>query len=197
MRRRSRAAAVAVALCLPLPALAHPHVLIDSHIVLRFEAGKIVDLQMGWKFDAVYSGSLLQDFDKNKDGKLSTQELAAMEQDAFQDTAQYSYFTHARVDGKPLTWPKAEGFQVIAQKDGLIYAFRLRLPAPVDPRQQDFRLSTYEETYYIDIDFPNDGAVRLIGDGAEGCRATMSPDLENTLLGGVVTPKKVEIACAP
>ena len=197
MRRRLRAAVLAAAALCPLPALAHPHVLIDSHIVVQFEAGKIIALQMGWKFDAVYSGSLLQDFDKNKDGKLSAKELAAMEKDAFQDTAQYSYFTYAQVDRKPLTWPKAEGFQVIAQKDGLIYAFRLRLPEPVDPRKQDFRLSTYEETYYIDIDFPNDTAVWLIGDGAEGCRATMSPDLENTLLGGVVTPKKVEIACAP
>lgn len=185
----------ALAMLAPVAAQAHPHVLIDSHAVIQFEAGKIVALQMGWKFDPVYSSSLVQDYDKDKNGKLSAKETAAMEKEAFQDTAQYSYFTYAKVDGAAVQWPRAENFQVMAVGDALVYAFRLRLPQPVDPRAQAFRLSTYEETYYIDIDFPNDAAVRLIGDGAAGCSAKISPDLENKLLGGAVIPKKVEISC--
>lgn len=194
MRRWLAALAVVLA---PLPALAHPHVLIDSHVVVMFEAGRITGLQMGWKFDPVYSSSLAQDYDKDKSGSLSPAEIADMEREAFQDTAQHDYFTYAQVDGKTVRWPRAEGFTVLAVKDSLLYGFRLRLPEPVDPRRQAFRLSTYEETYYIDIDFPNDAAVRLTGDGAAGCRAIMSPDLENKLYGGVVVPKKVEITCDP
>lgn len=192
---RGRLALAVLALLLaPGIASAHPHVLIDSHVVVQFEAGKITALQMGWKFDPVYSSTLVQDYDADKNGSLSVKEIQKMEREAFQDTAQYSYFTYAKVDGKPVTWPKADNFKPIAFKDSLVYSFRLKLPVPIDPRTQSFSLSTYEETYYIDIDFPND-AVRLIGDGAEGCRANISPDLENKLLGGAIVPKKVEITC--
>lgn len=184
-----------LALLTPAPAQAHPHVLIDSHAVLVFEAGRITSLQMGWKFDPVYSSSLVQDYDKDKSGSLSPQEIATMEKEAFQDTAQSSYFTYAKLDGKDVKWPRAEGFKVMVVGDSLVYAFRLRLPTPVDPRKQAFRLSTYEETYYIDIDFPNDAAIQLIGDGSAGCHAKISPDLENKLYGGVVVPKKVEVVC--
>lgn len=181
----------------PLPALAHPHVLIDSHVVVIFEAGRITGLQMGWKFDPVYSSSLVQDYDKDKSGSLSAKEIADMEREAFQDTQPYSYFTYAKVDEKPVQWPRAEGFTVMVVQDSLLYGFRLRLPEPVDPRRQAFSLSTYEETYYIDIDFANETAVRLIGDGSDGCRAIMSPDSDNKLYGGIVVPNKVEITCAP
>jgi tRNA threonylcarbamoyladenosine biosynthesis protein TsaE len=181
----------------PLPALAHPHVLVDSHAIVQFDQGRVVALLMGWKFDPVYSSSLAQDYDADKNGTLSASEIATMEREAFQDTAKSSYFTYAQVDGKPVSWPKASDFKVIAFKDTLVYSFRLSFPEPVDPRRQDLRFSTYEESYYIDIDFPDDGAVKLIGDGAAGCRAKISPDLENKLYGGVVVPKKVEIRCDP
>ncbi|MGE5515898.1 MAG: DUF1007 family protein [Bacteroidota bacterium] len=194
---RRRLAWVLALLLAPAAAQAHPHVLIDSHVIVQFEAGKIVALQMGWKFDPVYSSSLVQDYDADKNGSLSAKEIATLEKEAFQDTAQSSYFTYAKVDGQPVAWPKAESFKVMTFKDSLLYAFRLRLPQPVDPRKQAFRVSTYEESYYIDIDFPNDAAVQLIGDGAAGCRATLSPDVENKLYGGVVVPKKVEIVCEP
>lgn len=194
---RRAAVAVLALLLAPAAAQAHPHVLIDSHVIVQFEAGKITALQMGWKFDPVYSSSLVQDYDSDKSGTLSPAEIATLEREAFQDTAPSGYFTYAQVDGKPVTWPKADSFKVMTFKDSLLYAFRLKLPQPVDPRKQAFRVSTYEESYYIDIDFPNDAAIQLIGDGAAGCRATLSPDLENKLYGGVVVPKKVEIICAP
>lgn len=182
-------------LAAPGAALAHPHVLIDSHIVFQFEGGKVTALQMGWKFDPVYSATLAQDYDADKNGTLSAKEIEALEKEAFQDTAQYSYFTYAQVDGKPVTWPKAGGFAPMEFKDSLLYSFRLELPQPVDPRKQALRVSTYEETYYIDIDFPSDAAVQLTGDGSAGCHAKISPDLENRLLGGAVVPNKVEITC--
>ncbi len=194
---RGRILAAALALLAPAAAQAHPHMLIDAHVVIRFEAGKIAMLQMGWKFDPISSSALVQDYDKDKSGTLSAQELAELEKEAFQDTRQYGYFTYAMTDGTPVTWPAAEQFQVMTVDDSLLYAFRLRLPQPVDPRRQAFRVSTYEETYYIDIDFPNDAAIQLIGDGAAGCHAKISPDLENRLFGGVVIPKKVEITCDP
>ncbi|MBX9635721.1 MAG: DUF1007 family protein, partial [Magnetospirillum sp.] len=125
----------------------------------------------------------------------STQEIAAMEKEAFSDTQPMSYLTYAKLDGNTVEWPKASDFKVMTFKDSLIYSFRLVFPKPIDPRKQSLKFSTYEESFYIDIDFPDAGAVKLIGDGSEGCGFTMTPDPENAIFGGVVIPKKVEIAC--
>lgn len=184
-----------LALLAPLPAWAHPHVLIDSHIIFLFEKGKVAALQLGWKFDPAFSSSLVQDFDANKDGKLSPTEIATLEKEAFQDTRQYQYFTYASTDGTAISWPIATDFKLLVQKDALLYAFRLTFPQAVDPRRQLLKVSTYEETFYIDIDIPNDSAVRLVGEGSDGCKAVIGEDKATPLLNGIAFPKKVEIIC--
>lgn len=176
-------------------AAAHPHVLIDSHAVLEMKDGKIVSLFMGWKFDPIYGGSLAMDFDENKDGKLDPQEMAALEQESFQATGEYGYFTYPSVAGQVIADIKAQDFKVLLVDNTMVYSFRLPLPRPVDPRLENFSVSTYEETYYVDIIFPNEKAVVLTGDGAEGCRAVLGDDLANPLMGGIVHPKKADIVC--
>lgn len=182
-------------LLVPGPALAHPHVLVDVHALVEFKDGKIVSLFMGWKFDAVFSASLLQDFDKNKNNRLDPDEMKDLEREAFRDTKPQSHFTYARIDTEPVIWPDATDFKVIAVKDSLLYAFRLPLPRPVDPRKETLSFTTYEETFYIDMDFPTDNAVTINGDGAAGCKATIAPDHGNTIFGGAVTPKRATVTC--
>lgn len=190
-----RIIATMLGLLAPVPAAAHPHVLIDAHAVLEMKDGMVVSLFVGWKFDPVYGGTLALDFDADKNGKLDAAEMATMEREAFQDTREHSYFTHIRVGGQPVTGLVARDFKVLMIKESMLYSFRLPLPRPVNPRTEKVTVSAYEETYYIDILFPSDKAVVLNGDGAAGCRAVLSDDRENPLLGGVVFPKKVDVEC--
>ncbi|WP_239988748.1 DUF1007 family protein [Paramagnetospirillum kuznetsovii] len=189
------AALVLLFLLATLPARAHPHVLVDVHALVEFKDGKIVSLFMGWKFDPVYSSTLFKDFDKNKNGKLDAAEIRDIEANAFRDTKDQSYFTYGQVDGKPIQWKDATDFNVIGMKDSLLYAFRLSFPEPVDPRKHAVSVTTYEETFYIDMDFPNDKAATLNGEGSQGCKVTIAPDHGNTIFGGVVTPKRATVTC--
>lgn len=196
MRRHALwAAAVPAVLALAPAAAAPPHTEIDAHAVVRFDGGKVVALQLGWKFEPEHAATLARSYDADGDGTLSAAELAGLERDTFQVFAADDYLTHGFVDTTPLHWPRAEGFQVVAFADSLVYSFRLPLPEPVDPRRQRFRFSTYGEAHHVDIRVPGAGAIKLIGDGSEGCRAELGPDLENRLYGGVVVPTKVEIIC--
>lgn len=187
--------AAALALAFPAAAQAHPHVLVDVHAVVEFRAGSIVSLMIGWTFDPVFSATLMQDFDRNHDGHLDAKEQRTVEAKAFHDTAEQGYFTYTLVNGAPIKWPQATDFQVVAVKSQLMYMFRLTLPQPVDPRRSAFSVATYEETFYIDMDFPNDRALVLTGEGAEGCRAEFGPDRGNTIFGGLVTPRRAWIRC--
>ncbi|MDO8606652.1 MAG: DUF1007 family protein [Phaeospirillum sp.] len=196
MRRRRLLSVLALLVLLTsTPAQAHPHVMVDVHALVEFKDGKIVSLYMGWKFDPVFSTSMLADFDKNKNGRLDPAEIKDLEREAFRDTKEQGHFTYAKIGDTPIKWPDATAFQVMGVKDSLLYAFRLGLPEPVDPRQTPFGFTTYEETFYIDMDFPDDKAVTLTGPGSEKCRAVIAPDLGNTIFGGVVTPKRATITC--
>jgi tRNA threonylcarbamoyladenosine biosynthesis protein TsaE len=195
MRRLLSLLTLALALAAPARALAHPHVLVDVHALVEFKDGRIVSLFMGWKFDPVFSASLLKDFDKNGDNRLDAEEMKTLEREAFRDTKEQAHFTYARIGAEAVVWKDATDFKVVGLKDSLMYAFRLPLPRPVDPRKEAFSFTTYEETFYIDMDFPNDKAVTLNGEGSAGCRATIAPDAGNTIFGGAVTPKRATITC--
>lgn len=196
MRRLLIIVGLGLGLVLAAPAAqAHPHVLNDVHAVVEFKEGKIVSLFLGWKFDPVFSGSLLKDFDKNKDHRLDAAEVRDIEREAFRDTKDQGYFTYARVGDTAVEWREARDFNVVGLKDSLMYAFRLVLPRPIDPRKEAFSFTTYEETFYIDMDFPTDNAVTVTGEGSQGCRAKIAPDQGNTIFGGMVTPKRATVTC--
>lgn len=200
--RRTTLAGAALALLALAPAAAaqthreiEAHRDIEAHAVVLFDGGKVVALHMGWRFEPEQSGALARSYDFDRDGTLSAGETAALERETFQVFADADYLTPAFVDGAVVTWPRAEAFAPLALPDSLAYSFRLPLPQPVDPRRQAFRFSTYGDAYHVHIAFPGENAIRLVGDGAEGCRAILGPDLENRLYGGVVVPTKVEVIC--
>jgi len=196
MRHLRAGAALAASLLAPLPAASHPHILIDVHAVVEMREGAITSLMLGWTFDPVFSATLLEEFDANHDGTLDAAELKRLEKEAFRETvAKEGYFTYARVGESPVSWPAATDFRVVAVKDRLMYMFRLTLPRPVDPRHATFSVATYDESFYIDMDFPNERAVVLTGEGAAGCRAQIGPDRGNTIFGGLVVPRRVWIRC--
>lgn len=186
---------VLLGLLSPVATLAHPHVMVDVHALVEFKNGKAVSLFVGWTFDPVFSASLLKDFDANKDGRLDEAEIKVLEAEAFRDTREQSHFTYAKVGDKPVKWPAATEFKVMAVKDSLLYAFRLRFPEPVDPRKAGLSLTTYEETFYIDMDFPNDKAVTLTGEGSQGCKVVIAPDPASAIYGGAVIPKRASVIC--
>jgi hypothetical protein len=55
----------------------------------------------------------------------------------------------------------------------------------------------FDKAYFVDIAFSEgkDG-VKLAGDAA-GCKVDVIDDRNNPLFGGVVYPKKAQLACVP
>ena len=64
--------AAALAL-LPAAAGAHPHVFVDAGAAFRFEAGRLTEIRVDWRYDAFYSLLILenQQVDRDGDGVLS------------------------------------------------------------------------------------------------------------------------------
>lgn len=61
----------------PVAAMAHPHIFVEARLeVVAAPDGTIQELRNIWRFDEVFSSSVVMDFDKNTDLKLEPNELA-------------------------------------------------------------------------------------------------------------------------
>ncbi len=70
---------IAILSLLPAPAFAHPHIFIDAKFeVVAAPDGSISELRNVWRFDEVFSSSVLLDFDKTGNLTLDASELKAV-----------------------------------------------------------------------------------------------------------------------
>ncbi|RYE61337.1 MAG: DUF1007 family protein, partial [Rhizobiaceae bacterium] len=94
------AAALAAPLAVPAPALAHPHIFAEARLEIVAGAdGTVQELRNVWRFDEVFSSSVILDFDKNGDLKLDPHELAELGETIRTSLADYHYFSTVTLDG--------------------------------------------------------------------------------------------------
>lgn len=177
------------------PAAAHPHIWIKATAALVFEDGKVVGIRHEWTFDAFFSNAIVSDFDKNKNKQFDPDEIPALKKDGFDGLAEFSYFTHAKADGKPLKIKGARDFGAEIRKDAVVYRFTALLAEPIDPGKTVFTAGVYDHTYYVDVEFAASGAVTLTGPGSQACKVALVEDRGNPLYFGAVYPKRIDLRC--
>ncbi|MEH7835533.1 MULTISPECIES: DUF1007 family protein [Rhizobium] len=102
----------AASIGIPTPAMAHPHIFVDA----KFEAvggadGNLSALRHIWRFDEVFSSSVLLDFDKNENMTLDPPELEAVAETVSASLSKYSYYTNITVDGKAVALGKPDAIK--------------------------------------------------------------------------------------
>jgi ABC-type uncharacterized transport system substrate-binding protein len=179
------------------PAAAHPHVFIDNAVGFTFTDGKVAAVQLEWAFDEVFSGDIIHDYDKNKDGKFDADETARIEQEAFSNLKNYHYFTYVWVDGKAQHPTMAKSFAVRFHADTVVYSFVVPLVAPVDPRRNRLEIAIYDESYYVEVALERRIPIRLEGKGSNGCQTKVTDDQTRPYYYDSVYPETINFECAP
>ncbi|MEF0940261.1 DUF1007 family protein [Rhizobium sp. BR 362] len=155
---------------LPVPALAHPHIFIDAKFeVVAAPDGSIAELRNVWRFDEVFSSSVLLDFDKNGNMTLDPGELKAVGKTVRNSLAQYNYYTNVTSNGKAVAMAKPETIQADYKDSALILTFSLK------PLQKTFLKGTtifgiYDTTLYTAVDFAADSDMATSGEAFARCK---------------------------
>jgi ABC-type uncharacterized transport system substrate-binding protein len=106
---------------------AHPHVFIDYTVTLVVTADRVAGVRLTWTFDDLFSGFILQEFDKDRNGTLSAAEVQRIESTHLAEFQKLSYYTTLSVNGKPVPSPGAREFRATAAKGIVTYEFTLPL----------------------------------------------------------------------
>jgi len=106
---------------------AHPHVFVDYTVRLILTGDRLTAVWLTWTFDDLFSGLILQEFDQDHNGTLSSAEVQRIEAKHLAEFRRVAYYANINVDGKSAVVPDAHDFRAITAKGLVTYEFTLPL----------------------------------------------------------------------
>lgn len=180
-RRAIPAAALVALFASTVPASVHPHVFAEARLDVVVNPDLTVkSLRHLWRFDDVFSSTVLVEFDKNSDLKLDDAELQEVSDTIFNSLAEYNYFQIVTAEGKDVAMKPPAGLMVNYENDQLIVLFEtepkeaLKLAGKVD-------FGVYDPTFYTAIEFVEDENMAVDGLPASCGRSVVRPDPDEAL----------------
>lgn len=166
----------------PVPAVAHPHVFADARLeVVASDDGNVQELRNVWRFDDMFSSSVLMDFDANTNLKLDQAELEEIGKTILESLGDYDYFTFITHDGKPVEIARPDALHVDFQDNLLLVFFSVKPKTPL-PVSGTLSFGVYDPTLYTAIDFSDDTRMVLEGDRLKDCQhKVVRPDPDDVI----------------
>jgi ABC-type uncharacterized transport system substrate-binding protein len=151
-------------------ASAHPHVWVTLKSDLVFAPdGKVTAVRHAWTFDEMFSVFAAQGLDKDNDGKLSREELKELAEVNVTSLEEFNYFSVGKSGGKEVAFAKPVDYWLEADKDNVL-TLHFTLPLKAAAASADFTVEVFDPTFFVDLSFPEDAKVELVG-GPAGCKA--------------------------
>ena len=182
MRKSLGYCAAGVAMAFATPALSHPHIFAEARVeIVATDDGMLKELRNVWRFDDIFSSSVLMDFDKNSDLKLDHGELSEIADTIRDSLGDYGYFTFITKDGASSEVAKPEIFNVDFKDNQLLVFFVARPKAPVKIGGS-MTFGVYDPTLYTAIDFAKDEDMVVEGKSFEACtQKVVRPDPDQVI----------------
>lgn len=182
MTRHIAAIAAACLCAAPVSAFAHPHIFAEARLEIDTSAdGKITELRHVWRFDEVFSSSVMLDFDIDGDLQLSPEELGKISDVVTQSLAEFGYYTSLSVDGKDVGVTLPEPINVAFSDGQLLMFFAVRADRDL-PLNGKLSVGVFDPTMYAAIDFVNDEDMVVTGPASSACGSTVvRPDPDEVI----------------
>ncbi len=135
--------------------LAHPHVFVTAAIELeRNDAGKFTVIHHTWKFDELFSSTVMLDFDTNGDGNLDETELMDVGNTIKENIAEYDFFTTTRIDTDIAAIFAPETITATLTDDNmLVLRHSMMFEKPVAVLEKPLKISVSDPSFYVAFDF--------------------------------------------
>jgi ABC-type uncharacterized transport system substrate-binding protein len=180
--RLTKAALTALPLVFaPTAAQVHPHVFAEAKLAITVEPnGKVTKVANVWRFDDLFSETVLFEFDKDADGNINAAEQAEISKTIVESTGEYNYFEAVISNGKDMKMAKPADLQ--ASFDGKILVISYS-NAPLEPVLMKGTVSfgIYDPTFYTAIDFIDDTDLTIKGAPPTCTAKVIRPDADEAL----------------
>ena len=185
MHLKKRAAILATTLAVVFgsaaPARVHPHVFAEARLDVVVNPDRTVkSLRHLWRFDDLFSSTVLMEFDKNADLELDDAELQDVSDTVYASLAEFDYFQLVTADGKDVSMKPPPVLMASYEADQLIILFETE---PKEPLKLEGKVDfgVYDPTFYTAIDFVEDENMAVKDLPATCSRAVIRPDPDEAI----------------
>lgn len=163
--------AACLSACLaPFSAMAHPHIFAEARMeIIEGADGNIAEVRNIWRFDEMFSASVVLDYDKNSDAKLDKEELAEIGKTVHESLAEFSYYTFVTANGKPVDLGKPDTIHVDYKDNQVLMFFSMKPQKPL-PVKGTLTFGAWDPTLYTAIDFAKDTDIVVKGTHLAACK---------------------------
>jgi len=156
----------------PIAAYAHPHVFVDANIeIVRNDKGEFTELRHVWRFDELFSATIILDFDKNGDDKLNKVELKEVTDTIHKSISEFDFFTAIRIAGKPVDFYEPDELKAYFKDDQMIMLLEVEPSKPQDLTSEPVRISISDTSFYVAFDYTVE-SISVSGND-KGCTASV------------------------
>ena len=182
IKRGSIAALAGMACCIGAsPSAAHPHVFAEANLEVAIDgSGTVTSLRHVWRFDDLFSSTVLLEFDANADLKLDDAELEQVGSVIHESLAEFGYFQFVTVNGREVEMQAPDRIMALFDDHQLTVLFesqpkeKLTLSGTVD-------FGVYDPTFYTAIDFYEDESLAVSNLPAACVRQVVRPDPDEAI----------------
>lgn len=159
----------------------HPHVYAEARLEVVINADAQVEaLRHVWRFDDLFSSTVLMEFDKNQDLTLDTEELADASSVIHESLADYNYFQVIKANGNEVEMEPPVEIVADFTDNQLVLLFETK-PKQLLPLKGSLSFGVYDPTFYTAIDFTEDDYLQA-QNLSEGCtRQVIRPDPDEAI----------------
>ncbi|WP_336057500.1 DUF1007 family protein [Nitratireductor sp. CH_MIT9313-5] len=179
-RPKTIAAAAIIALGGSSSSIAHPHVFAEARLDVVVEGGKVQGLRHLWRFDDLFSSTVLVEFDANQDLTLDREELEEVASVVNASIAEFNHFQIVTSNGKDVDMIKPDTMIADFKDSQLIIMFESR-PASAIPLDNTVTFGVYDPTFYTAIDFTEDEYLSVENMPDNCTKQVIRPDAEEAI----------------
>lgn len=161
-------------------AYAHPHVFAEARLEVAVKDGNVEALRHVWRFDDLFSSTVLFEFDQNRDLKLDHDELEMVGSVIHESLAEFDYFQFVTANGKDIAMNAPERIVAMFENQQLMIIFESQ-PVEELALDGDLHFGVYDPTFYTAIDFYDDDNL-VVAAMPEACaRQVVRPDPDEAM----------------
>lgn len=162
-------------------ALAHPHVFADARLEVDVAPdGDVSVMRHVWRFDEVFSSTVMLEFDSDTDNKMEVPELEEVASVVTESLAEFNYFQTILVGGESIDVKPVTDMKAMFEDGQLIIFFTTQPVTPVNIKSSP-SFGVYDPTFYTAIDFPDDSQMVLEGAPSSCSHTMITPDPDEAL----------------
>lgn len=164
----------------PQAAFAHPHVFVEANVeIARDDSGEVTGIRHVWRFDELFSSTVLLDYDVNGDGDLDISELEEVSKTVTSSLGEYDYYTEVRLDKRSKDFKLDDKIMVDYVDGQVLMFFQLDMNKPLPISGHSFRVAVSDPTYFVAIELAGESAIQIGGPGAPDCKTNIEvPDFD-------------------